>query len=116
MGICSDDATTYLRRLGYNVVRHPREGIDPLDLLGMQGGEMKYLGNLSQLITNAPGALPAIKRDQIAGDIQGQQSSKLSAAIGISLLKSFASALGARWVPISDFSKPRRCNSCSLKC
>ena len=93
MGICNDDATTYLRRLGYNVVRHPREGIAPLDLIGVQGGETRYLGGLGQLLV-AAGKLPEIKRDEVAADVQGKSSSKLSAAIGVSLLKTVTAALG----------------------
>lgn len=94
MGICSDQATTYLRRLGYNVVRHPREGINPLDIIGIQKGETLQLGTIDQLIAERPTALPAIKRDEVAGDIQGQASSKLNAAIGLNLLKAALSALG----------------------
>jgi hypothetical protein len=94
MGICTDSATTYLRRLGYNAVRHPREGIQPLDLIGKQDGEIKYLGGLDQLITNAPGPLPTITRDQVAADIQGQTSSKLDLAIGLTVLQSVLASLG----------------------
>lgn len=94
MGICTDSATTYLRRLGYNVVRHPREGIQPLDLIGKQDGEVKYLGGLDQLITHPPGRLPGITRDQVAADVQGQTSSKLNLTIGVSVLQSVISSLG----------------------
>jgi hypothetical protein len=45
------------------VVRHPREGINPLDLIGRQNDSVDYLGPLNLLITNPPGALPAIHPD-----------------------------------------------------
>ncbi|MBX3190079.1 MAG: hypothetical protein KF819_23840 [Labilithrix sp.] len=95
MGLCTDDATTYLKRLGYNVVRHPREGVNPLDLVGRQNGETRYLGSLDQLIKRPPEtALPPVKTDEVAGDVQGQASSKLNFAIGVNLLQSVLSALG----------------------
>jgi hypothetical protein len=94
MGLCKDDAITYLQRLGYNVVRHPREGVAPLQLIGTQGGETLYLGGIERLLAGVPGALPAIRRDEVAAGIQGQRSSKLDVAIGLSLLQSVVSALG----------------------
>jgi hypothetical protein len=94
MGLCKDAATTYLQRLGYNVVRHPREGIAPLQLIGVQGGETLYLGGLDRLLANPPGTLPEITRDEVTADIHGQKSSKLDLAIGVNILQSVLSAQG----------------------
>jgi hypothetical protein len=44
VGICKDDATSYLKHLGYNVVRHSHEGIDLLQLIGSQSRTASYLG------------------------------------------------------------------------
>jgi hypothetical protein len=93
MGICRDAATTYLKNLGYNVVRHPREGIDPLQLIGKQKGTVLQLGGLDKLIANPPASLPAITRNQIAVDLSGQASSKLDLAVGINILGSFIKAM-----------------------
>jgi hypothetical protein len=81
MGICADQATTYLKRLGCNVVRHPQEGIRPLDLIGIQAGSNNYLGPLSKLITNAPVVLPAVELDLDATDVNGQRSSSSSSGL-----------------------------------
>lgn len=94
MGICTDPSTTYLKRLGYNVVRHPQEGIHPLDLIGMQSGSNNYLGSLTKLITNAPAQLPAINLDLEATDVNGQRSSQLKLGIGVNILGSVIGAMG----------------------
>jgi hypothetical protein len=94
MGFCTDPSTTYLKRLGYNVVRHPQEGIQPLDLIGMQSGVNNYLGSISKLITNAPTALPAIQADLEATDVNGQESSQLKLGIGANILGSVIGAMG----------------------
>lgn len=93
MGICRDQLTTYLQRFGYNVVRHPREGIAPLDVLGHQRGVMNYLGCVDKLMKN-PGTLPTTKLDQTASNLNGQKSANLNVGVGLSLLKSVISGLG----------------------
>ena len=95
MGICTDRSTTYLRRLGYNVVRHPREGVRPLDLIGKQRDSVTYLGSIDKLITTPPGPLPEIKTDTAAAGISGQSSSKLALSVGLNLLGAVLSAFGA---------------------
>ena len=95
MGICTDKSTTYLRRLGYNVVRHPREGVRPLDLIGRQRDSVTYLGSIDKLITTPPGPLPEIKTDNAAAGISGQSSSKLALAVGLNVLGAVLSAFGA---------------------
>lgn len=94
MGICKDRATTYLKRLGYNAVRHPQAGIHPLQLIGQQRGGVALLGPLDRLITNPPGPLPKITTDQRAADLSGQSSSTLSLAIGLNVLGNFIGAMG----------------------
>jgi hypothetical protein len=94
MGICTDQSTTYLKRLGYNVVRHPQEGIQPLDLIGAQAGSNNYLGSLDRLITNAQPELPAIQSGLVATDVNGQRSSELKLAIGANILGSVIAAMG----------------------
>ena len=94
MGICRDQSTTYLQRLGYNVVRHPQEGISPLHLIGRQRGTTHYLGSLHQLITNPSGPLPPTQTDLAAADVNGKRSSKLKLAIGADILGSIIGAMG----------------------
>ena len=46
---CHDPRLTYLNDLGYNVVRLPRKGINPLGVLGRDGKSLSYLGTLDQI-------------------------------------------------------------------
>lgn len=94
MSLCKDKSVDALKKLGYNVVRHPSVAIKPLSLIGRQGKESLYLGPLNLLITNPPGRLPKIEEDKRAADISGQSSSKLSLAIGANILGSLVGAMG----------------------
>jgi len=91
MGICRDEATVYLQRWGYNVVRHPREGIAPLDVIGRQRGTTAHLGVLDGLLAR-PGELPAVDRDLVAEGINGERTGSLHLGIGLSIVKSVLSA------------------------
>ena len=96
MGLCNDPSTRFLRKLGYNVVRHPQEGLGPLFLIGHQNKEFLTLGTLDQLITEPPAgvALPEIDEDRATGGIDGQESSAITLGVGLNLLNSVLSALG----------------------
>jgi hypothetical protein len=94
MGICIDSSTKYLKKQGYNVVRLPREGIMPLQLIGVQNGETLQLGGLDKLIVSSPTPLPAITPNEKASGINGQRSSDLSAAIGLNVLAAVIGSMG----------------------
>ena len=94
MGLCNEKSVTYLRKLGYNVVRHPSADIKPLGLIGRQKGESIHLGPLNLLIVNPPGPLPGTTTDVPAADVNGQESSKLDFAIGVNILGALVSAMG----------------------
>lgn len=94
MGLCRDQSTTYLKELGYNVVRHPREGISPLTLIGRQGGTSAWLGSLEKLLSAGPVDVPPIERDLAAAAINGQQSSKLKLGVGLNVLGTLVGAMG----------------------
>lgn len=94
MGLCKDSSVDYLQRLGYNVVKHPREGIGPLDLVGRQGGGVENLGSLGDMLVSPPPTAPAVETDLAAAEINGQQSSSLDLSIGVNLLGSLIGAMG----------------------
>jgi len=108
MGVCHDKTTTMLRTQNYNVVRHPREGINPLDLIGTVKDAVHQLGGLDKLITNPPPNAPTITRDQAAADLEGQQSDKQAAGIGLSFLSSILSALGGNLDVSAQYQNARR--------
>jgi hypothetical protein len=94
MALCTDKSLTYLNDLGYNVVRLPRRGIDPLDVLGRDGRSIERLGRLDQLWTSKK-PVPVIGGLQAAAHINGQQTSEISASIGLKLLSGVLKAIGA---------------------
>lgn len=94
MGICRDESTQYLRDVGYNVVRLPRDFLPPLSLIGRQRNTFEYVGPISDLITNPAGPLPQITPDRPASNINGQRSSSMKLSIGLSILNGLISGLG----------------------
>lgn len=94
MGICRDKFTRHMNDLGYNVVRHPREGIRPLDLIGKQKNSVRHLGRIDKLVRTPHGALPAIITDEQAADINGSSTASMRLAIGARLLSGVLAAQG----------------------
>lgn len=94
MGICRDKSVTLLNRHGYNVVKLPRAGIEPLDLLGRDGRSMQWLGRLDQLWQSTR-PVPQVLPPQVAAAIEGQTTSSLELSAGLTLLKGVLSAFGA---------------------
>jgi hypothetical protein len=92
--LCTDKSTTFLRGLGYNVVRHPAADLVPLSLIGRQNNETIRLGPLNLLIKNPPGPLPQVTADTPAADINGQVSAKIDIGIGASILGTLIGAMG----------------------
>jgi hypothetical protein len=108
MGSCSDSGVSFLKELGYNVVRVPREGIEPLLLIGRQGGTVAQLGTLDKLTKHAPDqALPKITRDLAATDLSGQRTDRLKAGIGLNILGSLIGALGGKLGVNAAFSSAK---------
>ena len=85
MVFCSDKALTYLNRQGYNVVRLPRKGTSPLDVLGRDTGALEKLDDLSQ-IWRYQHPLPTISPPQAATQVNGQKTGDLSASMGLKIL------------------------------
>jgi hypothetical protein len=95
MVFCSDKALTYLNRQGYNVVRLPRKGTSPLDVLGRDTGALEKLDDLSQ-IWRYQHPLPTISPPQAATQVNGQKTGDLSASMGLKILGVILGALGAK--------------------
>lgn len=93
MATCKDPALTYLNNIGYNVVRLPRAGIEPLDVLG-KDQIIERIGRVEQLWKSAV-ALPEVKGPNDAATVTGQKSSQLKLSIGLKILSSTLGAMGA---------------------
>ena len=90
-----DQSVTFLRSYGYSIYRFPRATAQPLDLMHRDGKDLTRLGLVTDLIAPGAVALPQVGRDERPGiDIEGKETSKVNAAIGLSILSSFVGALG----------------------
>jgi hypothetical protein len=93
--MCQDNAVNYLQNLGYNVLRLPREGIEPLLLLSLENN-LTVLGNLSEIMIKEAIPISRIKLeyDLKAEDINGLESSKFEINIGLKILEKILPLMG----------------------
>lgn len=101
---CNDPALTFLNKFGYNVVKMPRAGIDPLLVLGRDKA-LNPIGPLST-VWRAEQAPPAPGPPQAATSVEGQKSEKLDLSIGLKLLANALAAFGAT-TPSLEFAYSR---------
>lgn len=92
MGMCTDRSVNYLKSLNLNTILQPQEDIAPLQLLGEYKGARAIIGTLSQLVDGG-GTLPEVTSG-VAGNINGQRSSKLPISLGINILGNIIGAMG----------------------
>lgn len=104
---CSDPATTYLKELGYNVVRYPDASIKPLTVFGQLGGTSRQLGSLKHLVISSDAKHPTVSSPQAAPAIKFQNSSKLKFKFGIKVLAGFLGALGTQFDPSATFTNAK---------
>lgn len=109
MGTCKDKSNTYLRDVGYNVVKLPRQAFTPLTLLGEDNGSVEIIGVLSQLLSNPPATSPSIATDKIASSVNGNATSGMKLSLGLSILNGLISGLGGGKLAASlDFTNARK--------
>lgn len=108
MGLCVDKSVNYLANLGLNTILHPQAGIAPLALLGEADGQRALIGTLDQLVEHGSAPTPAIT-SSVAGNINGQRSSKLPVELGVTLLGNIIGAMGGGNLGINAaYSRARR--------
>jgi len=93
MALCKDPVTQDLNKRGYNLVKLPRVGIEPLDVLGLDGESMEKLGAISEVWTS-PIAAPVPGAPAAAAGINGAKSSDIDVGIGLKLLSNALAGLG----------------------
>ena len=91
---CKDKSITYLKSLGYNVVRVPKGDIQPLQIFIREQGILKPLGELSSVLNPGEIALPGIKLNQPMAAIKGRRTNELSVGVGLSILGNIIGAMG----------------------
>jgi hypothetical protein len=92
---CNDPSVTYLNDLGFNVIRVPRQNIEPLQMLGKQKGDVSILGTIDQVIVSSTEPLPAITAGAKMAQIRGQRTQSISLKEGLSLMDNILTAMGA---------------------
>lgn len=107
MAICKDPALTFLNGLGYNVVRLPRAGVEPLDILGKDQA-IERLGRVDQMWTSAQ-PLPPITGPRDASSVAGQKTSEMKLSVGLKILSAALGAMGAAVPEVSvAYAKARK--------
>ncbi|MEL6463569.1 MAG: hypothetical protein AAFQ58_01270 [Pseudomonadota bacterium] len=102
-----DRSVRYLSDMGYNVVRHPSAGLEPLHVFGELRGEFANVGKLDDLVEDATETLPVPVKNVEAADINGKQTSKLPLSIGIDLLSAVMTGLGGNVKVAAEFEAAR---------
>lgn len=93
MGLCKDPVTKALNERGYNLVKLPRVGIEPMDVLGRERGSMEKLGSIAEVWTSTSD-LPKVSAPASVAGISGEKSSDLDLGIGLKLLSNVLAGLG----------------------
>lgn len=99
-----DPSITFLNKFGYNVVRLPRVGIEPMDVIG-RDQTTQWLGPLSAVWKSAA-AEPVPSAPRPASALSGQKTDQLDLSIGLKVLANALAAFGAT-VPSLDFAFQR---------
>lgn len=88
-----DPSISFLNKWGFNVVKLPRAGIEPLDVVG-RDRSMQWLGPIGGIWTSkSPAPVPGPPRP--AATVNGQKTDSLDVSLGLSVLANALAAFGA---------------------
>jgi hypothetical protein len=93
MGMCKDPTTQELNKRGYNLVKLPRVGIEPMDVLGREDKSLEKLGSITEIWTSRA-VVPVPGSPTAVAGIEGSRSSDLDVSIGLKLLSDALAGLG----------------------
>lgn len=99
-----DPSITFLNKFGYNVVKLPRVGIEPLDIVG-KDETTQWLGPL-RIVWKSTVAEPAPSAPRPAAAVNGQKTDSLDLSFGMKILANALAAFGAS-VPSLDLAYHR---------
>lgn len=102
---CKDKSVSYLNELGWNVVRLPKENINPLLVLSRSNGYLEILGELSDFVIKGKSRPPKIVRDQAVAEISSLETHKFELGIGLKFLEKFLSLVGASGLGLEESLK-----------
>ncbi len=91
-----DQSITYLKHLGYCVVRLPRSDMAPLETLVRTGKkDLQRTGFLEAIMVPGANEMPPVSEDNIApGGISGKETSSMKLEIGLNILGNIIRAFG----------------------
>lgn len=98
-----DPSITFLNKFGYNVIKLPRIGIEPMDIVG-KDKTTQWLGPISS-VWSTTAATPAAVTNT-AALVNGQKTDALDISFGIKVLANALAAFGAT-VPSLDVAYSR---------
>jgi hypothetical protein len=88
-----DPSITFLNKFGYNVIKLPRVGIEPMDIVG-KDDTTQWLGPLRSVwASTAPEPVPTAPH--AVGAVNGQKTDALDISFGIQILANALAAFGA---------------------
>jgi hypothetical protein len=90
----SDPVLKLLKDFSYNVVRLPRTGLEPLQVLKKSGNDLEKIGDITDLFVSGNAPLPEISPDRLAPFINGRRTRNLNLNVGLSILGGIIGALG----------------------
>lgn len=93
--MCKDSSVSYLNELRFNLIRLPRENIDPLLVLYKSNGGLEVLGEISDFVIENQPKPPEIVRNETVADITGLRTDKFELGVGLKFLEKFLSLIGA---------------------
>jgi hypothetical protein len=99
-----DPSVTFLNKFGYNVVKLPRVGIEPLDVIG-RDDTTQWLGSLTT-VWKSTVDVPAPAAPRPAAVVNGQKTDQLDVSFGLTILANALAAFGAT-VPSLDVAYHR---------
>ena len=88
-----DPSVTFLNKFGYNVVRLPRVGIEPMDIIG-KDDTTQWLGPLAS-VWHSTIPVPTPSAPHPAAAVNGQKTDNLDLSIGLKVLANALAAFGA---------------------
>ncbi|HAK87982.1 MAG: hypothetical protein A2077_04710 [Nitrospirae bacterium GWC2_46_6] len=92
--MCKDKSVSHLNELGWNVVRLPKENINPLLTLSKSNSYLETLGEISDFVIEDQPKPPEIVQDQSVAEISGLETDKFELGIGLKFLEKFLSLVG----------------------
>ena len=101
MPVCKNPSLTFLNQFGYNVIKLPRTGIEPMHVVG-RDETTQLLGPLSS-VWKSTLPVPTPNPPRNAADVNGQKTDKIDLKFSLKILENALKAFGAS-VPSLGFA------------